>query len=599
MKWMREHPRARGLLLAAAAAAVLIAAAPATREGRPPASVRTEAVKNGVRLTLATPQAGRAGQPRIVKVTLRNEGKDLVEYGSLQRPRYVDFQVRMKAELIRLQMASGDVPLTRYGKRIRANVERPLDAHLWTPVKVKPGQESVAYLNLGLLYDLSLPGKYEVSVATIFMRGGDRSKAFTIEATGLKFELDSPRAASQRPRAFGGGLTPGRGGAPPRRPDDASATPPTVLREEQGVLLGVLPNGLALVPDCDNSARSILSFAHGGLQRNPYVDAGKEPESGEAFLETLRKYRTGDLMYDDAEGGCLIAATNMIQSLGKGDLMRLDAASIAKPARKERVPAVVGERYVVETVNGKYAAFRVLAVTGRMISMQWVYQPDGSGNFHPEGTFLDRPLRAIERLHTGNLHTGVMQLKERGVRICFEPFRPGDRPRKAAAISVKAGTVREALDAVVKARPEYRWERVEGTDIICLFPRKGSVLGVVPDIKALGPPVKDRSWLAVIRQLRLPSHSLRFPHAGGGAVDEAPPDKRISLTVGDEEKPSLRTLLARICWEYGCGMTFRVRYSVFADQPGGLSFYTRPAWNELRRPQAALDRRPERGRPHR
>ena len=357
------------------------------------------------------------------------------------------------------------------------------------------------------------------------------------------------------------------------------------LSEEKQVLLDSLPNGLVVLPDNDLKSHSIFSFSHvflsEVLKKNPFANGRQKPESEEAFFEKIRKI--GDLMYDDAEGGAIIIASGQVQSLGQGSLADIKKNGIElKLETRNWVPARVGLRYLVKTVKGNYGIFKVLAVPPKALLLQWIYQPDGSTSFAGTGNVLDKTIAYYDGL-ADPMTIGVTGLRNRGIRICFEPVSGDKEPdHKEIRMDVKKTSLRVLFDKIVEKNPKYCWELVEGTNIICLYPKENSFLQWVPDVNSLKLPIENRSWLSVVKSLRLGEHGIRFPYWAGlstfrGMMGPPPPDKTISIDV--HPRDTAKVLLAKICWAYGCGMYFGL--GPLQEGKKGLVFLTALRPDEL------------------
>ncbi len=142
-------------------------------------------VKAGMDMTLSIKKATPAGEPMALEIELRNVGKQILRYGPTDAG-YGDFQILVK------DGARKPVPLTRTGKASAVQT-RPTEFTKFSPRPIGPGEGYVTIFNLTLLYDLTLPGKYRVSVATeVYPPGSPKNgKEFVIEATGLTFEVTS------------------------------------------------------------------------------------------------------------------------------------------------------------------------------------------------------------------------------------------------------------------------------------------------------------------------------------------------------------------------------------------------------------------------
>jgi len=324
---------------------------------------------------------------------------------------------------------------------------------------------------------------------------------------------------------------------------------------------------------------SIFSFIHGQLQRHPF--ARKKAESEEVFFERVAK--AGDLIYDDAEDGVIVIASRQVQSLGEGTLAELTGKDL-QPALgpADMVPARLGMRYMVRTKKRGYAVFRIVAVARRAIMIQWIYQPDGSSSFRGTGRFLDRPLPYFDGL-AAPMTLGVTALRHRGFRVCFEPAEGDNREgAERLRVSIKNVSVRGMFDELVRVNDAYQWRHVEGTNIICIYPRTDSLIEQVLDTSGMDLPIENRSWLSVLEDINLERYRIRFPYWAGlsviaGMSPPTPPERFVSLDI--DRKASIRVALAKLCWAYGDGMYFGL--GPFMEGTKGLVFETYPSSNKL------------------
>lgn len=348
---------------------------------------------------------------------------------------------------------------------------------------------------------------------------------------------------------------------------------PVELSEEKEILLGSLPNGLAVLVDHDHYNNCIFSFFKGKLQKDPFRVEDTKPASKEAFLDRVQKEQIGDVMYDNVGDGVLVVNSTQVQELGAGTLAELRKELPAALSSKRSVPARVGNRYLIKTVDGKYALARALARNRMGFKLQWVYQPDGSTNFAGKGSFLERKIDSFEldlapASYARPMMNAAYRLRDVGLRVCFEPMvdEPWEVPGPKKEM-VKNVTVKGLLDEVVKRIPAYEWTVLEGTNIICIYPREGSLLAWVPDVNGLNLPIRNRSWLKVVKQLHLEEHQIILPtymrewaSSPSQMVrfeDVKPSYRKISLDVGASD--NVRTILAKLCYAYGDEMYFDLR----------------------------------------
>jgi len=350
--------------------------------------------------------------------------------------------------------------------------------------------------------------------------------------------------------------------------ETSAQAPP--IREEREVMLSALPNGVSVVPDCDRHLTSLFSFKYGQLRRIPFED---DPTSAEEFHRVVMRKQTGDILYDEAEGGSLVAITLQMLSLGEGTLSEAVVPEKPQWAETRWLPARVGEVYLLKTTDGNMALFRILLRTKDVMKIQWIYQPAETASFALKGSFLDRKVGDISIDH--NLEATLGRVRGRGIRMCIEFVERDESLREHRLLSVKDATVRAAVEGLVKTWPVYDWEHIQGTNIIWLYPRGGSVLDFAPDLSKVKLPVKDTSMKEIVQGLGLRERKIIYPFRGMGPLGPPLPDKKITADI--RQGQSARAILAAVCWAYGDDLVCHVYQA--AGYPAGtkrLSFVRMP-----------------------
>jgi len=170
-----------------------------------------------------------------------------------------------------------------------------------------------------------------------------------------------------------------------------------------------LPNGVVLLPEHGSPKAAsqggyIFTFTDQKLHLDPFTVENKRPASVQDFYGTIRQKQTGDICYSSINKGSLTAFSGRAKDLGDGFLWELGSRRLSRPEEVESklersgsgegYPGVIeglieGHRYLVETVDRKYALLRLIGQEDRVGVFQWVYQPNGSREFPiPKGEIL-------------------------------------------------------------------------------------------------------------------------------------------------------------------------------------------------------------------
>ena len=143
---------------------------------------KKSAVQN-VEMTVGAQPSRPAGEAVCIDVRLRNAGKQIVRHGPTDGT-YGDFAILV---------TDGDgkpAPVTRFGRRVSVT-KKSAGFHKFNPKPIRPGGAVWLRFNLMLLFDLSLPGKYRVTVATDIYpaKSKDPHKGFEVKIPELEFEV--------------------------------------------------------------------------------------------------------------------------------------------------------------------------------------------------------------------------------------------------------------------------------------------------------------------------------------------------------------------------------------------------------------------------
>jgi hypothetical protein len=148
--------------------------------------------ENGITLAASVPAKTTAGNPIPLKVELTNKGKEIAVVGINRRE---NFHVDIKL----VDNEGKKVPLTRYGvKRLEPTEIGDILARAnmaFMMRKLKPDSSlGLNVGNLGLFYDLTIPGDYRIVVSRGFGMGSGESdeKFVELKTPPLRFTIEQP-----------------------------------------------------------------------------------------------------------------------------------------------------------------------------------------------------------------------------------------------------------------------------------------------------------------------------------------------------------------------------------------------------------------------
>lgn len=141
---------------------------------------------NGVELVCVVSQGEFAGgEPVYVSLAVTNKGRDTVTYGTERS--IGDYEILLKDD------KGNMVPLTRYGRlHMRFGTDR-FRRTAYRMEKLRPGDKISALANLARLFDLTLAGKYSLTVKRLINEGSsDVRKPFELVTSPLEIEISEP-----------------------------------------------------------------------------------------------------------------------------------------------------------------------------------------------------------------------------------------------------------------------------------------------------------------------------------------------------------------------------------------------------------------------
>ncbi len=150
-----------------------------------------KAVSNAIELAVALPEKGTAGEALPMTITLKNAGRATVTYGHVAG--IGDYELAVKD-------AEGKaVPVTRFGKWWLETVGGAGEERgKYVIRKLEPGQSVSIAANLARLFDLSVAGKYTLTVGRKLNADNADGRAFTVRTGDIPFEMVEPEAGGDK-----------------------------------------------------------------------------------------------------------------------------------------------------------------------------------------------------------------------------------------------------------------------------------------------------------------------------------------------------------------------------------------------------------------
>ena len=146
-------------------------------------------IANGVQLTLRMRNKLRAGEPVEVELTIQNRSDRDVENG-FDNWEDCDFIVKLLGD------TGAPVAYTRYGNR-RRPAERVSGAVAYQKVIIRPGESHSFIVNLGLMYDLTIGGRFTLEVQKLM--DYTKPSRFELKLGGCEFYITDPAVRHRLP----------------------------------------------------------------------------------------------------------------------------------------------------------------------------------------------------------------------------------------------------------------------------------------------------------------------------------------------------------------------------------------------------------------
>ena len=157
-------------------------------------------LSNDVSLSLKMPKKAAAGEILEVELTIENKSdKDILN--GFEHSYDCDFVLKVIDDVYK------PVPYTRYGQ-FRKPSQPVRDFVAYRNVRIHPGQSHSVIVNLGLLFDITVPGRYALEAQKIVNRGMPSQVEvkldnceFYISRPPVRQRLpEEPNAAASRPK---------------------------------------------------------------------------------------------------------------------------------------------------------------------------------------------------------------------------------------------------------------------------------------------------------------------------------------------------------------------------------------------------------------
>lgn len=307
--------------------------------------------------------------------------------------------------------------------------------------------------------------------------------------------------------------------------------------------------------------RSILNFATGWPVKDPLAPDGPLPKDLSAYVSDVGARKVGDLSFSYEQGQVLISWCRRIMPLGPGFLNHLPTEVAPKFDDRAILPVRLGDRFLVGTVDGKYALVRAAQRWGRALVVEYIYQPNGSTVF-PRTSVVQGRLR--EHFAAREASSFASALRGVGLEVCFEQSPKQRRTPPLWQLRGDIPTVEAALEDYTKRHcRDYAWCVVADDSMIVIHPREHSLL-LTPIAPELAREF-DGSWIDLVRRctestgIRFPARAPEWRRAGVsmGPVPELPPDQNVKVDL--REAKCLLDVFDRIC--AATSMYFELHYT--------------------------------------
>jgi len=139
--------------------------------------------KNGVKLEVSVSAKNVAGTEILCKVSLLNNSGEVFDYEHKRKSNYRQFEVVVR------NPEGQVVPYTAFGRFALGG--EMVDGSSVIKQFAKGNVLSHQY-NLSRLFDLTIPGKYSVSVKRVLNEDKQKKDQFSIELSGFEFDVSEP-----------------------------------------------------------------------------------------------------------------------------------------------------------------------------------------------------------------------------------------------------------------------------------------------------------------------------------------------------------------------------------------------------------------------
>ena len=197
--------------------------------------------------------------------------------------------------------------------------------------------------------------------------------------------------------------------------------------------------------------------------------------------------------------------------------------------------------------------FSILTL-GIFLTIVWYALSQGEEYFKEETMTIDILSQKADSfsLKNASVEDAVTRLRGLGFRVCFEDI---ERSRKKEqqweevllSLDLHGKSVENVLNVIITKAPDYTWKRQENTDIINIFPKKGSTLNwKIPVLTA-----KEEPFIDLIEKhdvLDLKKHGILLFYRGFSQP------VRVPISIDLKDKPVMECLNAlinsvpRLCW---------------------------------------------------
>jgi len=153
-----------------------------------------------------------------------------------------------------------------------------------------------------------------------------------------------------------------------------------------------LPNGIAVLPVAGSAAASggvLLKFSNNSMSVAPLSAEGAALSTDDTIAK-IRQSKGADLEFLSDQGGSLLVFAGRVTELGEKYLAELAAKKLDEPGEIRKSSRnfagqyrmlMEGSVYLVRTTDEKWAMLRILDKSDTSMTIQYIYQPDGTTTF--------------------------------------------------------------------------------------------------------------------------------------------------------------------------------------------------------------------------